>query len=220
MNIPFIDIHTHHPSNSTDILSVPSLFLQDVDFKNELTTPFTAAVHPWHAACFSPQQVSVMLGNLTTQSGLIAIGETGLDAVCTADYQLQKQIFELHLQFAENHHLPVIIHGVKAWNDLIAYFKRYKISFVLHGYSAGFELTKQLIDLGCYFSIGKSVLQISPRFRKALQIIPLTSIFLETDDSSVSIKDIYQEVSNVKEVEFDDFKIQINRNFRNLFFSD
>lgn len=219
MDIPFIDIHTHHSLNSEEIISVPSFFLQDVDSKDEIEIPFSAAIHPWHATKFSFEQISAMLENLTNQPGLIAIGETGLDKICTADYQQQKLLFELHLKYAENHHKPVIIHAVKSWNELIVYLRRSKLQFVLHGYSEGTELTRQLVDMGCYFSVGKSVLQITRRFREALQIIPLTKLFLETDDSFVNIEEIYHEISKNLDIPLEQLKIQIKKNYQNLFFN-
>jgi len=217
VNIPFIDIHTHHPMNSEEILSVPSLFLQDIDFKNVINTPFSAAIHPWHAAKFFPEQVRAMLDALIEQPGLIAIGETGLDRVCTANFQQQKLLFELHLEIAENHSKPLIIHAVKSWNDLILYLKKAKVPFILHGYTGGMELTKQLIDLGCYFSVGKLVLQMTPRFLEAFQLIPLTSLFLETDESSSDIREIYQKASEILNIPLDQFKIQLIQNFKKLF---
>lgn len=216
MNIPFIDIHTHHPQNSAEIRSVQNLFLQDIELEKDLNFQFSAALHPWHAANFSAEQVSVMLKNLENKPGLIAIGETGMDKVCTADFQHQKRLFELHLEFAEKLRKPLIIHAVKSWNELIGYRKRSKVPFILHGYSAGTELTKQLTGLGCYFSVGKSVLQITPRFRESIKIIPLTSLFLETDDSSVNIIEIYAEVSKILGLTLDELKIQIDNNFNNL----
>ena len=218
MKIPFIDIHTHHPVNSDEIISVSSRFLQDIDMHNIINTPFSAAIHPWHTTKFAPEQVSAMLENLIKQPGLIAIGETGLDKACTADYQLQKLLFELQLEFAEKHGKPVIIHAVKSWNDLIGYIKQAKVPSILHGYSAGIELTEQLTELGCYFSVGKSALRMTSRFREAIQIIPLTSLFLETDDSSANIMEIYHEVSNIIDIPLDELKNQINENFKTLFF--
>ena len=217
MNIPFIDIHTHNPVYSEGIISVPSLFLQEVDFRNDIITPFSAAIHPWHTSLFTSEDIRAMIEKLMKQTGLIAIGETGLDRVCTADYQQQKLIFELHLEFAENYHKPLIIHAVKSWNDLIGYLRHTKVPIVLHGYSAGIELTKQLIDLGCYFSIGKSALRITPHFYEAIQLIPLTSLFLETDDSHSDITEIYRQVSNTINLPLEELKIQISENFKNLF---
>ena len=217
MKIPFIDIHTHHPADSEEIISVPSLFLQDTDLQKNINFPFSAAIHPWDAEKFTCKQVSAMLENLIKQPQLIAIGETGLDKICSADYTHQKILFELHLRFAEQNHKPLIIHAVKSWNELTGYLKRTKIPIILHGYSAGINQTKQLIDLGCHFSVGKSVLKLTPRFYEAIQIIPLSSLFLETDDSPVDITEIYREVAQILGLTTYELKIQINKNFKSLF---
>ena len=218
MKIPFIDIHTHHALDSDESISIRSWFLQDIDRQNNFSVPFSAAIHPWHATKFSTEQISGMLLNLIKQPKLIAIGEIGLDKSCDVDYQIQKELFELQLRFAEDHQKPIIIHAVKSWNDLIVYLRRVKVPVILHGYSEGIELTKQLIDLGCYFSVGKSVLRITPRLQEAIQIIPLTSLFLETDDSNLSICEIYQEVSKIMNISLENLKIQINANFKKLFY--
>ena len=218
MKIPFIDIHTHHALDSEECISIRSWFLQDINWQNNFSVPFSAAIHPWHATKFSTEQISGMLLNLIKQPKLIAIGEIGLDKSCDVDYQIQKELFELQLRFAEDHQKPIIIHAVKSWNDLIVYLRRVKVPVILHGYSEGIELTKQLIDLGCYFSIGKLVLKITPRFLKAFQIIPPASLFLETDDSNVNICEIYQEVSKIVDISLDELKIQINANFKTLFY--
>jgi len=217
MSIPFIDIHTHHPVYTEGIISIPSLFLQDIDIQNVPNKYFSAAIHPWHASNFTTLTIRTMLENLIMQPGLIAIGETGLDKVCKADYQQQKLVFELHLEFAKNYHKPLIIHAVKSWNELIEYFKLTKVPLILHGYSEGIVLTRQLIKLGCNFSLGKSVLQINPRFREAIQIIPLDSLFLETDDSPTTIIEIYQEVSAILGLSVEELKNQIYKNFNRLF---
>ena len=217
MNIPFIDIHTHHPVFCDEIISVQSLFLQHIDLKNEIHGPFTAAIHPWHAEGSTLGQVNEMLSNLISQTGLIAIGETGLDKVCKADFGQQKLIFDLHLHFADNLHIPMVIHCVKAWNELIVYLKVAKVPIILHGYSSGKVLTKQLMDLGCYFSVGKQAINPAQGFRESMQIIPPASLFIETDDSGANIQEIYLGVSKIIEIPVQELKIQINKNFKNLF---
>ncbi len=211
-------MHTHKPVNSDDIQSVPSLFLQDVDSDNPEFPRFSAAIHPWHASQFTPEKVSEMLENLAMLPGLIAVGETGLDKACSTDYQHQKLIFGVHLDFAEKHYKPLIIHAVRSWNDLIISLKRTKIPVILHGYTGGKELTKQLINLGFYFSVGEPVLRITPRFRESLQLIPLTSLFLETDDSGGDIRKIYHEISQLRGLTPDELKSLIFQNFKTLFY--
>ena len=218
VNFPFIDVHTHNTVISEDVISVPSLFLQELDFQSEIKSTFSAAIHPFHAQKFTLKEVAEMLNNLVKQPGLIAIGETGLDKICFSDYNTQKALFELHIEFARAYHKPLILHVVKSWSDLIGYLRHINVPFIVHGYSEGVELTKHLIDLGCYFSLGKSVLSIFPRLRESIQIIPISSLFIETDNSNVQIQDIYQKVAEIRNISLYDLKIQINKNFSTFFF--
>ncbi len=217
VKIPFIDIHTHNRENHEEVITVQSLFLQNIELQNEITTLFSAGIHPWHATKFTIVEVSSMLEKLEKDKGLIAIGETGLDRFCKVDFQQQKLIFELHLEFAEKYRKPIIIHAVKTLNDLIIYLKRAKVPFIFHGYQGSTDITKQLINFGCYFSLGKSVLSITPRFLEAIQIIPPKSLFLETDDSNTDIREIYLEVSKIRGISLEELKIQITENFTRLF---
>ena len=216
MKIPFIDIHTHRSMNADGVIAVRSYFLQDIDLTDAGNHPFSAGIHPWHAQKVDLKEASLMLEKLIDSKSCIAIGETGLDKMCSADYQLQKELFGLHLEFAEAHNKPLIIHAVKSWNDLIPILKRAKVPCILHGYSEGILLTRQLIGLGCYFSIGKSVLQLSPRIQEAIRVIPLTSIFSETDEALVPIEEIYLELSKILNLDLNSLKIQIDQNFKNL----
>ena len=202
-----------------DIISVQSLFLQDIDYKNEITFPFSAAIHPWHSTKFDSKEICKMLDELSSQKNLIAIGETGLDKACTADYEIQKKVFDMHVDFARSYNKPLIIHLVKSWNELIPRLKQAKVPCVLHGYSEGVVLTRQLIDLGCYFSIGKSILNPSRRLLEAIKMIPLTLLFLETDEAIMPIQEIYHQMSKILDLPMDLLKIQIYNNFASLFSS-
>ncbi len=220
LKIPFVDIHAHRPRKSEEVITVQSLFLQDIYSNDQINIPFSAAIHPWHAADFKPSEVTAMLENLITQKKLFAVGETGLDKVCTADYQQQKRIFEIHIDFAETQHKPLIIHSVRSWNELISSLKRVKVPSILHGYSEGLPLTRQLIEMGCYFSLGKSALHPAPRFIEAIKIIPLTSLFLETDETGKPIEKIYQEISSILNHPLELLRNQIYSNFITLFSND
>ena len=217
MKTPFIDIHTHHSGNSDQVITVQNLFLQDIDFSLEINFPFSAAIHPWHSDGFEVNEVTNMLDKLSMQKKLLAIGETGLDKACAADSNQQKRIFELQLDFAEANHKPLIIHAVKSWNDLTKYFKRVKVPVILHGYSGNFILTKQLIELGCCFSIGKSVMRPTPDQEQVIQLIPLSSLFIETDESQIPIEEIYVQISRILDISLDTLKTQIHKNFNSIF---
>lgn len=217
VKIPYIDIHTHHPRKSEEVITVQSLFLQDIDPHSKINAPFTTAIHPWHSDNFELGQIRKMVENLITNQMLIAIGETGLDKLCKADYGHQKKVFNLQVDYAESCHKPLIIHAVKSWNELLTVFRKIKVPVILHGYSQGVPLTRQLIDLGCYFSIGKSIMNPSPGFLDAIQIIPLSNMFLETDESLMPVEGIYHKMAETINLPPELLKIQIYTNFTNLF---
>ena len=217
MNPFYIDIHTHQILNSEEVLSIPSIFLQNIDFQYGIDFPFTSAIHPWHATLFSSEEIDLMLRKLTDYPRLIAVGETGLDKACNIDYQFQKRVFEQHIEFAENQHKPLIIHAVKSWNEIIVYVRKIKVPVILHAYTAGPEITRQLIDLGCNFSLGKAVLNLSSHLQESLKLIPDDSLFLETDNSSLSIIEIYDQVSKLFDRSLNELKNQINQNYRRVF---
>ena len=216
--IPFIDIHTHKPTHKEGVLEVMSTFLQDIELSREINSPFSTAIHPWHATGFSVLKVSEMLEKVISQPNLKAIGETGLDKVCSADYQQQKLLFDMHIQFAERYHKPLIIHVVKSWNDLLEHLKEPNIPIILHGYSyRRLELTRLLINKGFYFSLGKKVTFREPDFCEVVRTIPLNALFLETDDTDIPIDQIYEETASILDISSEDLKNQILVNFTKLF---
>ena len=217
MTIPFIDIHTHISRTSDDIISVQSFHLEELDFKDPIKSFFTSAIHPWHAHNFTDKEILEMLEGLLSNNKFIGVGETGLDKVCQVDFDIQKNIFQLQITFAETHQVPLIIHSVRSWNEIMPFLKRSKVPCVLHGYSEGAIITRQLIGLGCYFSVGKSILNPSQRLLEAIRMIPLTSLFLETDEAKTPIEDIYDQMSKTLDLPLDFLKYQIYKNFTSLF---
>jgi len=217
MSIPYIDIHTHHPVVSEDHISVPSLFLQDIDFKLSLPNLFTAGIHPWHAEKFNLNEIKNMMTSLTSQAGLIAVGETGLDKKCKTDFISQKLVFELHIDFAARNQLPLIIHCVNSWNEMISYSKHSKVPLILHGYDANPELTKQLLHHGFYFSIGKALLNEKSKIRETIQMIPATSMLFETDDEKIEISEIYKVTAQIFNCPIEELKRQIFDNYNRIF---
>ena len=88
--------------------------------------PFSAGLHPWHADQISLETLSARLKECLVSPDLVAIGETGLDKVCKTAMNLQKDVFEFQLEIASRIHKPVIIHCVRAWDELIEISSNYK----------------------------------------------------------------------------------------------
>lgn len=133
-----------------------------------------------------------------TQSGVIAIGETGLDyhrAEKKAERRLQKKMFIYQIKLAHRHRLPLILHirNSNTPGDTSAYENAYKIlkrySRYLHGgvahcFSEDRVTADKFISLGFKIGIGGMLIgsgEASARLEDAVAGIPITSILVETD---------------------------------------
>lgn len=125
---------------------------------------------------------------LRTRAGLpkvVGLGETGLDYYYEhSPRSVQKELFNLHLDIAEETGLPVIIHTRDAEEDTIDILKprHGKIKGVFHCFSGSQWLAEQALELGFYLSIsGVATFSKADELRKTIQTIPLDRLLLETD---------------------------------------
>ena len=146
-----------------------------------------------------------LLRVLVSGSGVVAIGEAGLDTLAESPMDLQKEVFLAHANLAEETHKPLIIHCVKAWADLIACKKAVKpeMPWIIHGFRGNGELASQLVRLGFYLSFGD-------RFNPlALRAAWPDFLFLETDDKSIDIRGVYQNIAEALDIPEEKLRIQI-----------
>lgn len=210
----FINLHTHQISldSSLSILNYRFGF----DKKIDITQPFSIGVHPWDTELFTNLSL-VNMEDYLTHKNCVAIGECGLDKLITTPLEIQKKVLEQHLQLAIKYKKPVIIHCVKAFNELIEICKPYfnQIPLIIHGFNKSNILAKQLIDKGFYLSLHHN-LAFKTDFN--IQSLPLDKLFFETDDNAqLLIQDVYQDFASKLNMELDVLKAQINRNFETLF---
>ena len=119
---PYIDIHTHRRSNDPYVIDAYA-----VGSDGSLPAgPYSAGIHPWEVQRITPDNTSRyrqdLLDALTPRC--IAVGEIGLDYAVTGDSVLrtaQRHWFEQQMELAADRSLPVIIHCVRAYNDLGSY---------------------------------------------------------------------------------------------------
>src|SRR5690606_28610483 len=113
------------------------------DFQNEIfqidvTQPcdvfHSVGIHPWNASAYSVEEVGLLVRNSITNKTL-AIGECGLDALKGSSLEIQSKLFIEQIKLSEELALPLIIHCVKAWNELHAIRLKYrpKQPWVFHG---------------------------------------------------------------------------------------
>ena len=203
----YYDFHTHQPKRhpedvavlSVDIRETGDLFRHpatDCTQKNEL---YAVGVHPWYIDANDRTITNLLFAKVrqsASRKEVVAIGETGLDkkfAKSAGDYVYQQEIFISHIRLAEEVKKPVIIHCVKAWDDVLQIRRSIQPSmpWIIHGFRGKESLARQLIGAGFYLSFG-------PRYnREALQASwAQRRLFLETDDQDTDIRDVYQQVAN------------------------
>lgn len=175
---------------------------------------FSVGIHPWDADL--PISIND-LEKLIQHQNCLAIGECGLDKLKGPDLEIQKKVFITQLELAVKYQKPVIIHCVKAFDELMEICKPYhsKIPLIIHGFNKSFELAKQLMDKGFYISLNHSI------FKKQdvdFSLLPIEKIFLETDNyESILIEEVYQNAAYFFQIKEDDLKEKIYTNFTALF---
>lgn len=190
---PYIDLHTHNIRPGKEVISVYNHMLNETG--DIPAGPYSAGLHPWYADQLTPEQLKMVIDHLSTDNQLIALGESGLDKSCKIPLQVQKEIFELHLKKASEYKKPIVIHCVKAWEEVLEIASVYRVTKILHGYHGSPELTGRLVKAGFYFSIGESILKTGSKVRNSIITIPTDRLFCETDDSMLAIETIYRHVA-------------------------
>ncbi len=212
----YIDIHSHSPSPSKDVITFCSLF-HDQSISECENTFFSVGLHPWHIDSTDCKNALLELDRSAQSEDIIAIGETGLDRAITTKFERQKKVLKEQLRIAEKYNKPLLIHCVRAFPEIISLLKKSKVPIIIHGFQGNFKISDELLKHNFYISIGAAILKEIPKHIHALQLIPLENLFLETDESDESIKTIYAKVSELLEVEEKELMTQIQANTTKLF---
>lgn len=140
-------------------------------------------LHPYYVDTHKPDDVDALADQLTSCNS-VALGECGLDyRQGQADKKTQQYYFEAQLELAKHAHKPVVIHSVKATEQVINTLKKFpELRGMVHSYSGSYEQAKQLNDMGYFLSFGGSVTyDRASKLRKMFKQVPLEFMLLETD---------------------------------------
>lgn len=208
---PYINLHTHHATQSEGIYVLNKRF--GVDDTTELSSFFSVGIHPWDAS-----KVTSIAGleKLVLHPDCLAVGECGLDKLKGPNPAIQRTIFEEQLQLALKHHKPVIIHCVKAFDELMQICAPYteKLNLIIHGFNKSAGMAQQLIAKGFYLSVG---MQLLKKEDFDISVIPIKKLFLETDiQEMVSIDEVYKEMALKQNMDIAVLKEKIYSNFAEI----
>ncbi len=211
----FIDIHTHSREKIDGCLKISSFRYPDEPILS--STPMVrrcAAIHPWDAIRGSEKGVFEAFEAIAPT--LFAIGEVGLDRL-RGDFECQQELFTRQLELASALGKVVVIHCVRAHNEVLEQLKSYKgVAVIIHSFVGSKEIARRYIAHGAYLSISPLSLR-SEKSVEALREVPIERLFIESDDSGEAITDVYQAVSQSLVVSVDVLKVNMMRNFTNIF---
>ncbi len=148
---------------------------------------------------------------------VVAIGECGLDRICQTDFAVQIQSFEAQIALAVRVNKPLIIHCVRAWDEVFRMLKNVAVPVVFHGFNKGPAVLEQICAMGYYVSFGSALLNPESNARKHFPFVPMHRIFLETDIAEVTIETLYAEAANLRNCKVEDVILQLETNFHTVF---
>jgi TatD DNase family protein len=201
------DFHHHNRENTYGIYNLEP---------KEIVTEkkFSVGIHPkdidenWEENFEKIKEISLL-------PNCVAIGECGLDGLISVNENLQKEVFEKHILWANQINKPVIIHCVKRFSEIIPFQKIAEIPLVIHGFNKKKTIADEMLKHGFYLSFGKSVLH-SLSLQSILKEFPLEKMFLETDDANFNIEELYQKTAEIKGISIENLHNKILKNLESL----
>lgn len=211
----YINLHTHRPTGSGDLIEVVNVELSYA-LPNPLPEYCSLGIHPWRS---SENTDASKLFYFSNNKQVITIGETGLDKLRGGSYEQQQTLFRKHIEVSEKLHKPLIIHCVKYFNEIITLRTELKPkqAWILHGFNGSKQLIEQAASNGLYFSFGRSLLNPKSKAAQNLKYVPMNRLFFETDDSDEKIETIYTKASKLLDTEVTDLMSITLDNFNNIF---
>ena len=199
---PRIDIHTHQRTLNAGSIEVVCLDIADLqrqfrDDDDRVCKTVEAAgdyvsvgIHPWNATEATDACLILLQTVVERCSNVLLIGEVGFDKSRSVSIQRQEDVFRRQMALSEACHKPMVIHCVRAWDELLRLKKECqpKQPWIIHGYRGKMQQAAQLVRAGMEISLGE---RFNPT---ALNAIPLERLWIETDMAKTTISSVYSAI--------------------------
>ena len=203
-----LDFHTHRLDATGALIAVDPR-----RFDPQPGLWYSVGFHPWDNVENLTDSDFDLLRQCAGHPQVLAVGETGIDRLRGGGIALQQDVFIRHLRLAHELGKPVVVHNVKATQDILAARHRADlddVTLVIHGMRGNTNVARSLLDAGCYLSYG-------PRFNaEALQITPMDRLLIETDDSDTPIIAVASLVAQTLHLSVDEITSTATSNARLL----
>jgi TatD DNase family protein len=203
----FFDVHTHK-KNQIGVSIIQH-------YNTICTNYFSFGFHPNKSEKFN---LDSTIPDLLLHPNCFAVGEIGLDKTISIPMEIQQLAFEQQIRWSEELELPVILHCVRAWNEVARIHNQLqpKQPWIFHGFRKT-SLLAAVLNHGLFVSIGTAVLW-DEKLQETVASIPLESLFLETDTDEINqIDAVYACVSKLKSIPLPELERQLFENFKKTF---
>ena len=208
-----IDIHTHR-SPAMGGQAIESC-LPD-DFHPQPEGWYSVGIHPWHLHRYAwdTDDFRSSFERLLSHPQVLAVGEAGLDKLIQTPLTLQLEVFRYQATLANAIGKPLIIHGVKATDELLALRKELKpsIPWIIHGFRGKAAQAESYLRHGFHLSFGEKYNE------EALRQVPIGNLFIETDESPKNVNNLYERAARVRNISSNSLKESVLQNIRKVFF--
>jgi len=148
---------------------------------------FAVGLHPLDLDKWDEETGQQIRNLASSDSRVVAIGETGLDFYKAKNYQEQKLALQTQLLIAKELDKPVIIHCRDAATSLKEQIEDFISEFgtvrgVMHCWGGNPEETSWFLDLGFYISFSGTVtFKNAQQIKESAKIVPDDRLLIETD---------------------------------------
>ena len=207
-----LDFHTHRTDAERAIISV-----DPHQFTPEPGKWYSVGFHPWGQLDLLTEEDYALLEQCARHPQVLTIGETGMDTLKGASMEIQQASFTRHLRLAASVGKPVVVHSVRTARRILDARRSAgcdNVPLAIHGMRGNEHVARMLLEAGCYLSFGN-------RFNPdALRITPHDRLFIETDDSSVTIDEVADAVAHEIGLTAQEFKTLAAANIRRFITTD
>lgn len=199
----FFDLHTHNEAADSRY----SILNSNRAIEERYTS---VGLHPWDIT-EDWEKEFLRITELAKSRNVIAIGECGIDKLkSTADIITQITVFQAHARLSEETRKPLIIHCVKGIDEITRLYKELNPTqaWIIHGFRGKPQQAQQITGCGLYISFGEHF------NAESIKATPLDRMFIESDESTLPIADIYSAIAKTKDIEVEALQQSISANIK------
>jgi TatD DNase family protein len=199
------DLHTHSSKNDADTYILNSN--GDIPAHAGL---LSVGLHPWDIDGQWQHQMQ-KIAAAATDERVRAIGECGIDLIrCNIPVEQQAEILRRHIELSESLHKPLILHAVKGQETILRLHRtmRPAQAWIIHGFRGKPQQAMQYTAAGINLSFGEH------HNSEALIATPLEQLFIESDESSMPIADIYKKIAEELDLPMEKLAAIVEENCR------